>query len=57
MDDWTECWNCGGDGFSYHDCGEDTCCCLEPEDNVTCDVCMGMGGWQAETESDIDEAV
>lgn len=43
--DWTECWNCNGDGVSHHDCGEDTCCCLEPEDNVRCDVCHGLGGW------------
>ena len=53
MDDWTECWNCAGEGFTEHDCGEDTCCCLTPEDNVVCDVCMGMGGWQTEIESDI----
>lgn len=54
MDGWTECWNCGGEGFTHHDCGEDTCCCLEPEDNVICDTCMGMCGWQPETESDIE---
>ncbi len=29
---WEDCDNCEG-GFSYHDCGEDTCCCLYPEDN------------------------
>lgn len=38
-----ECWNCGGEGFSYHDCGEDTCCCLYPEPNVLCDICWGKG--------------
>jgi hypothetical protein len=39
-----ECDNCGGEGVSGHECGEDTCCCLDPEDNVTCDWCMGKGG-------------
>jgi hypothetical protein len=39
------CWNCGGEGLSHHDCGEDCCCCLYPEDNVRCDVCDGEGGW------------
>lgn len=43
--DWIECWQCGGEGYSDHDCGEDTCCCLDPEDNVRCDVCNGKGGW------------
>lgn len=41
---WVDCWNCE-DGYSHHDCGEDTCCCLYPEDNVTCDICRGRGGW------------
>ncbi len=40
-----DCWNCGGEGFSHHDCGEDTCCCLNPEPNVECDICNGKGGW------------
>lgn len=39
------CYNCGGDGYSHHDCGEDCCCCLYPEDNVVCDICRGRGGW------------
>lgn len=39
-----DCWNCE-DGYSDHDCGEDVCCCLYPEDNVECDVCDGRGGW------------
>lgn len=42
-----DCWNCGGEGNSYHDCGQDTCCCLDPEDNVECDICEGDGGWWA----------
>lgn len=39
-----ECEYCS-DGFSGHDCGEDTCCCLYPEDNIICDVCDGEGYW------------
>lgn len=43
--EWTDCWNCGGEGVTHHDCGEDTCACLNPEPNVTCEVCNGKGGW------------
>lgn len=43
---WRDCYNCE-DGFSDHDCGEDCCCCLHPEPNVTCDICDGEGGWLA----------
>ncbi len=43
--DWIDCEECGGDGYVYHDCGEDTCCCLNPEDNVPCDLCRGNTGW------------
>ena len=39
------CEQCGGDGVYGHDCGEDTCCCLDPEDNVICDACYGKGFW------------
>lgn len=30
-----------------HDCGEDTCCCLNPDEDdlVTCDECGGRGFW------------
>lgn len=42
--DWEYCDNCE-DGYSHHDCGEDTCCCLHPEDNVKCSMCDGYGGW------------
>lgn len=38
-----ECGDCGGTGLDGHDCGEDTCCCLHPEDNVTCETCNGSG--------------
>jgi hypothetical protein len=33
------------EGFSGHDCGEDCCACLYPEENVVCDICRGRGGW------------
>lgn len=46
--EWRECWKCGGEGMSEHDCGEDTCCCFMPEDNVRCDICNGDGGWYLE---------
>ncbi len=42
--DYEHCYNCE-DGYSSHDCGEDCCCCLYPENNVRCDVCEGYGGW------------
>ncbi len=42
--EWANCGNCD-DGFTGHDCGEDCCCCAYPEDNVTCDICNGKGGW------------
>ena len=41
---WQECDQCE-EGYSYHDCGEDSCCCLDPLPNVVCDVCNGEGGW------------
>ena len=42
---WRDCYNCDEDGFVDHDCGEDTCCCLDPEPNVRCDICHGKSGW------------
>ena len=45
--EWTTCWDCGGSGYTHHNCGEDSCCCLYPEDNVTCDTCNGEGGWES----------
>lgn len=42
---WRECWDCGGEGVTYHDCGEDTCCCLDPQPNVRCETCEGARGW------------
>jgi len=37
------CPECGGSGFCGHDCGEDTCACREPDDNLDCDCCGGDG--------------
>jgi len=43
--DWLPCPYCDEYGNSHHDCGEDCCCCLYPENNVVCDMCNGAGGW------------
>ena len=43
--DWVVCDVCDGSGFSGHDCGEDCCACIDPEDNEVCAECMGVGGW------------
>lgn len=40
-----DCPNCGGEGVTSHDFGEDCCCCLYPEDNVVCDICGGKGSF------------
>ena len=38
-----DCDTCGGEG-AYHDCGEDSCCCADPEDpNYPCSDCRGTG--------------
>ena len=37
------CWQCFGSA-GWHDCGEDTCSCLDPEEIlVDCDICGGSG--------------
>lgn len=36
------CTNCAGDGYFEHDCFDDSCCCLDPEDDA-CTVCGGEG--------------
>ena len=41
--DYTRC-ECE-DGYDGHDCGEDCCACLHPEENVVCEQCDGHGGW------------
>ena len=38
-----ECESCGGEGTAGHDCGEDCCACLHPEENIDCDYCNGEG--------------
>lgn len=44
LEEWRDCWRCGGSGYLEHDCGEDTCCCMDPDD-IECDLCHGEGGW------------
>jgi hypothetical protein len=36
------CQDCGGDGYFEHDCFDDSCCCLDPEDEQCC-ICEGEG--------------
>ena len=38
------CQRCEGEGC-YHDCGDDTCCCMEEDsdDLATCPDCGGTG--------------
>ena len=37
------CYQCMGAG-GFHDCGEDTCCCLDPDEITNiCEVCEGEG--------------
>lgn len=36
------CWHCLGEG-GFQDCGEDCCCCLEPELNEGCQECGSRG--------------
>ena len=42
---WEECEYCCGEGFVGHDCGDDCCVCIDPEDNIPCPCCRGRGGW------------
>lgn len=35
------------DGIDGHDCGEDCCSCADPEPNLPCGFCDGVGGWWA----------
>ena len=38
------CPRCEGEGC-YHDCGEDTCCCANPDEDdlIMCEECNGTG--------------
>jgi hypothetical protein len=48
-----DCAKCDcDDGFTGHECGEDTCCCLDPEPNVVCQMCWGAGVWHRCISSD-----
>ena len=38
-----ECSNFDCEDGYYHDCGEDTCCCADPEPDTRCDECGGHG--------------
>ena len=41
--EWESCWQCYGMG-GFHDCGEDCCCCADPDDlNEPCMECDGRG--------------
>ena len=57
MTDYTTCQGCGGLG-EYHDCGEDTCCCLNPEasDMWECHECEGHGVVLAHAFDDYGQA-
>jgi hypothetical protein len=39
------CERCDGTGVFGHDCGEDCCCCVNPDENEPCYVCGGVGSW------------
>lgn len=52
---WKPCYDCQGmmtyvscdtceAGAIPHDCGDDTCCCLDPRDE-DCEQCDGEGYW------------
>lgn len=46
-DAWASCPYCMGSGW-YHDCGEDSCCCADPDDPCgpyafDCEECDGLG--------------
>ena len=43
--EWTDCASCD-DGYYGHECGEDICVCLKPEENVVCTDCNGNGGFE-----------
>lgn len=40
--DWELCEECDGKGEIPHDCGSDTCCCIDP-DPIICSNCDGDG--------------
>jgi hypothetical protein len=44
----SECETCAGSGWDGHECGDDTCCCVLPEENVPCETC---GGWPTPSDN------
>ncbi len=43
VDDGDSCWHCLGEG-GFHECGEDCCCCADPDEiTETCPECGGTG--------------
>ena len=42
-DDGPGCAWCEDTGYYGHDCGEDSCACLDPEENVPCKFCQPGG--------------
>lgn len=45
---WHVCWRCGGDGIIIADCIEDSCCCVDHEEEhgeEPCYNCDGKGGY------------
>ena len=43
--EWEDCTRVDCEDGYYHDCGEDCCCCADPEPNRTCDECRGKSGY------------
>jgi hypothetical protein len=42
--DYFDCWDCGGECYTHHDCGEDCCMCADPDElNVPCYTCGATG--------------
>lgn len=56
FDEWETCPDCAGEGMNGHDCGEDTCCCRYPEENMPCQTCDGAGGWKPKPIGEITTA-
>lgn len=48
------CPACGGAG-GFHDCGEDSCCCLDPDTSI-CETCNGDGEVSCPCTRRTDEA-
>lgn len=46
------CWQCQGTGLYGHDCIYVDCICGNPEDNRTCDICHGEGGYIVKREAE-----